>query len=148
MTRTLETALVSLAPVFTKGLQVVVWEDLREFGSGKCSTGKNIATLKEEFKGLPINWNLLQDGWEYNEKSCKGTEARKESRLARENRVRTEIYSLAKVVLFGGVWNGIHFPKFTGVGKVEIAVVSHGAFLSEMLGFKGMSSITLHTDTS
>jgi hypothetical protein len=61
--RTLETSLVSLTPVFLRGIEIIVWKDLREYGKAPCNDGTPLAMLKEEMKELPIKWSLLKEGY-------------------------------------------------------------------------------------
>ncbi len=62
--------------------------------------------------------------------------SRAAARAAREQKVRRRLHEFGQVVIHGGVWKGIRFEAFRGDGNVEIAVVSHGAFLSKLAGFE------------
>jgi len=61
--RTLETTLISLTPVFLRGIEIIAWKDLREYGKAPCNDGTPLEMLKEEMKGLPIKWSLLKEGY-------------------------------------------------------------------------------------
>jgi broad specificity phosphatase PhoE len=128
MHRTLETTFLSFVPVFCRGVNAIAWPDLREHGEGPTSTGSLLNELKEKMEGLPINWALTQAGWESPAKNHEN------GRRARESSVRKALYELSTAALRGGKWQGIEFEAYHGTGDVEILVVSHGAFLSRLLG--------------
>jgi hypothetical protein len=69
---------------------------------------------------------LLSEGWEYNSEP---------DRFTRAARVRQDLYSLGQAVSQGGKWKGMEFEAYEGEGDVEILIVSHGGFLSSMLGY-------------
>ena len=54
MIRTIATALVGFDPVFDRGLKVIAWDDLREWGKALCSTGTSLEILKEALKGKNV----------------------------------------------------------------------------------------------
>jgi broad specificity phosphatase PhoE len=51
MIRTIATALIGFDPVFDRGLKVIAWDDLREWGKSLCSTGTSLEILKEALEG-------------------------------------------------------------------------------------------------
>jgi hypothetical protein len=57
MIRTIATALVGFDPTFDRGLKVIAWDDLREWGKSLCSTGTSLEILKEALEGK--NYPLL-----------------------------------------------------------------------------------------
>ena len=127
MKRTMGTALFSFLPALVeRGIEVIAWHELREWGSSPCNTGRAVSKLRREWTDLPINLDLLPQGWEYN---------REFGREERVVRVRMQLRALAAVAVYGGMWNGIEFERYQGSGNVEIAVVSHGGFLSDLADF-------------
>ncbi len=81
-----------------------------------------------EDHGSNINLDLLEHGWEINRHDTE------DDRIQRALRVERDLYILSQIVIRGGVWKGIPFQPHQGLESVEILVVSHGAFLSRLLG--------------
>lgn len=115
MRRTLQTALIYFAPLLAAkpDMKIMAMPILIERGVTRASTGSDLATLKEEFKGDPIDFSLLKEGWE-------------KENLTTEPSVLKERAVEARKQLFAvGEEEG---QEWTGKGKY-IAVVSHGGFL-------------------
>jgi hypothetical protein len=127
--RTLETAFVSFQPVYDRGLRAITWGDLKEWGYAPCNIGAPVQKLQEQMPCLPLELRALTQGWEH-EEDFKG------DRVTRAELVRKELYVLAKSTLRGRDWKGIPMKE---TGHVEILIVSHGSFLSSLMGSKGKS---------
>lgn len=52
--------------------------------------------------------------------------------------VRRDLFALAKVLIQGGEWKGLRFERWESTRDVEVVVVSHGNFLSDLVGFDRM----------
>lgn len=140
MRRTLKTCVKAFPPVFqthkpgqSHPVRVIAYPSLKEHGGGPAATGRPLDVLKGEMKETPVDWGLIYDGWEHEHTQTL------EQRAAREERVKRELYELSQVVVKGGRWQigpglGLDFEAYKGVGNVEILVISHGAFLSGLLG--------------
>ncbi|EYE95232.1 uncharacterized protein EURHEDRAFT_412560 [Aspergillus ruber CBS 135680] len=65
--RTLYTALHSFEPAFEKGdgVKLITLPDVQETSDVPCDTGSDPEVLEREFveKGLPVDLELLEDGW-------------------------------------------------------------------------------------
>lgn len=123
--RTLETALFSFQPLYVRGLKAIAWGDLKEWGFGPCNIGAPVDKLQSRMALLPVDLRALAPGWELKE-DIKG------DRFTRVDLVRKELYSLVKCIRKGHAWKGIPMKQETG--RVEILVVSHGSFLSSLMG--------------
>lgn len=133
--RTLETALTALdssAPPF----KIIAYPNLREYGRCAGNTGAGLAELKEEMdvegKRERVDLGLVGEGWE-KELDTGWKEMRERAR-----RVRQELWELGCMVMGGGegMWKGIEVggrESEEGSKQVEIVVVSHGTFLSELV---------------
>ena len=130
MDRTITTTLSAFWPVVGEaGITAIAWDDLREFGHGFNNLGTPLQELVTAHWNMPINFDLLSKGWEFNRHD------EERDRDQRCLRVRQDLYRLSQVVIQGGAWKGFMFQPHKGFGKVEILVVSHGAFLSRFLGY-------------
>lgn len=151
--RAIMTTLIGFKPIFQKGIKAIAWEQLREWGSAPCGTGTPLNQLEElvggekscliSFStpphtlrilsidicelGLGIDLQLLSPGWELNKD-------RRKDRAIRVKNVKKELLELGQTILHGGEWNGIDFRPFPGDEDIDILVVSHGGFLSYLLG--------------
>lgn len=72
---------------------------------------------------------MLYGGWEFLD------EVGDEARMARVNKVKHHLKEFETVVINGGMWMGMRFEPHLGEENVEVLVVSHGAFLSKLLGY-------------
>jgi hypothetical protein len=106
--------------MYGRGLKLILWSSLREWGNGASNIGYSLEEMKKEMASLPVDLRLLNEGWELETDP-------KEEGAERSNRVRKELYTLGEILLKGGVWKGIPFEKHPG--PVHILVVSHGGFL-------------------
>lgn len=71
----------------------------------------------------------MHEGWEY-ESQDEGSDM-----YAHVQEVRRELFALGKVLLEGGEWKGLAFESWERRRDVEVVVVSHGNFLSDLVGF-------------
>lgn len=134
--RTLRTALVAFHPIIQKGLQVIAWPEIREYGSSPCSSGSDLAVLlsklyhAEKVTRDCVDTTLVPDGWEIQYEGKTGEEVR-------EFRAKRALIALQKLRSLGieatkeanGAWEGheVHQGR-----DVEIVVVSHSAFIVDL----------------
>jgi len=115
--RTLQTALFCFQPIYIRGLKLIPWPALREWGNGASNIGYTVDQMAKELAELPVDLRLLNEGWELEQDlESEGAE--------RSKRVRKQLLSLSDTLLSGGVWNGIPLEKHNG--QIQILVVSHG----------------------
>jgi hypothetical protein len=111
--RTLDTALVSFKPLYDRGLKIVAWEQLREWGKAPCNTGDPLEELKSKMSDLPVDMRLLAEGWE----NCQDVSG---DRVTRAKSVRAELYAFGQAALYGGSWKGISLGNAPAAEDVEI----------------------------
>ena len=126
--RALQTALFTFQPLYIRGLKLIPWSALREWGNGASNIGSAVAEMEKEMAALPVDLRLLNDGWELEtDEEEKGAE--------RSNIVRKDLFDLGEILLTGGAWKGIRMKKHAG--PVHIMVVSHGGFLANVMWAPG-----------
>lgn len=133
--RTMQTALFSFGPLYTRGLKLILWSALREWGNGASNIGYPVEEMEKETAALPMDLRLLNKGWELETDSeAEGAE--------RSNRVRKDLYALGEILLQGGIWKGLPVEKHNT--PVHILVVSHGGFLANVMWANGKPSPFQH----
>lgn len=134
--RTLETCLRSFEPLTSRGLQVIAWDALREWGDGPCNHGDPLPVLREKVKEHPVNLALLNEGWEGGEK------VRHNSRRAKYlESLKVELYSFCHTIVKGGLWKGMPILPVDDGRDIEVLIVSHGTLLKELTGMFSLSLI-------
>lgn len=65
MRRTLHTALLTFKTVlhFNPNLRVIALPELQETSDDPCDTGSSLEALQEEFKGQPVDFSHVFEGW-------------------------------------------------------------------------------------
>jgi broad specificity phosphatase PhoE len=126
--RTIQTALYTFQPLYVRGLKLILWSALREWGNGASNIGSPVFEMEREMAFLPVDLALLNEGWELE------TDPEEEG-AERSNRVRKDLYELGEILLTGGVWKGTAMEKHNG--PVHIMVVSHGGFLANVMWADG-----------
>lgn len=120
---------------------IVALPDLREWGNTACNTGtpRKVIEQTAEDLDLPIDLNLVPDGWEVNRErdNIKCDCCKKD----RAGRVKADLCKLRRTLVVGGVWKGITFER--AEKDVHVAIVSHGAFLYDLLHQKGKPSVVM-----
>ncbi|KAH7363890.1 histidine phosphatase superfamily [Rhexocercosporidium sp. MPI-PUGE-AT-0058] len=118
--RTLHTALVAFKPAIERGIQVVLYPDLRECGGGRCNTGTNIEDLlkdlfeiEEDIQKDCVDASLCEPGWETGTESLE----KKDMRIQRAERVLSMLYHLGKMSANASDYD------------VEIVVVTHSRLI-------------------
>ena len=140
--RTLDTTIYGFYPLLSghKGLSVIAWPALREYGTYPCNHGAPLETLRTELAELdelnfltkPFDLSLVSEEWEIHRESLS-------ERPGRAARVRRELHALGVVAKrrTGGIWNGITIQGNPDGRDVEILVISHGGFLQGLTGHTG-----------
>lgn len=64
MRRTLQTALLAFPAHFKNGLKLTAWPDVQEVADVPCDIGREIAVIKAEFADQPVDFSLVEDGWQ------------------------------------------------------------------------------------
>ncbi|KAK0100239.1 hypothetical protein ONS95_008203 [Cadophora gregata] len=130
--RTINTALIGFPSVYARGVQCILYEELREFGQAQCNTGSTLLKLRENFKEINtgvVNTDLLYGGWEWLHEN--GSAAKRE----RIVKVKKALKEFESVVVNGGPWKGMVFMPHYGENDVEVLVVSHGGLLCQLMGY-------------
>lgn len=125
--RTLETCLVSFEPILQRGVRLIAWASLREFGAGACNKGARKSTLKRQLAGVSANLSLLEHGWDRVKEDPTGE---------RPDEVLEDLFALGEAIVDDGMWKGLS----VGIDKgkdAHVLVVSHGCILAAILGFQG-----------
>ena len=66
--RTIYTTLISFQPeIEQRGLKVIALPELQEVGDWPCDTGSDIAILREELEGKPVDLSRVPDDWNNNQ---------------------------------------------------------------------------------
>ncbi|KAF5563549.1 histidine phosphatase superfamily clade-1 [Fusarium napiforme] len=71
MRRTLQTTLLGFSSQLQHGLQIVVLPEVQEVSDLNCDTGSDLSVIKEEFKQEPVDFNLVEPGWQVKEGKTK-----------------------------------------------------------------------------
>lgn len=119
LARTLETALACFKPIFERGVKIVAWSQLIEFGRGPTNKGDSVAVLKNKMEGKPVDIGYLADGWEL-------AANRHGNDNERARRVAQTLYSFCKLTSRRG-------ENPTDTLDVDLLVISHGSFLRQLL---------------
>jgi len=134
--RALQTAMIAFEPALEKRLKIIAYPDLRENGKIPSSTGASLGDLKI-YENM-VDLGMVDDGWETKyEKRGKTRDGRE-----RDARVRKELWKLGTAALNkkAGKWRHLDVGGREGGHKdVEIVVVTHGGFLSELVDVQGAS---------
>lgn len=117
--RTVQTAVESFKPLFDRGLKVVLWSRLIEFGQGPTNRGDPVPELKKKLEGQPVELDYLSDDWE---KGSNGYLERNE----RVKKVARTLHTFCRVATRSG-----DDPEERL--DVELLVISHGAFLRHLI---------------
>ncbi|KAL9131648.1 MAG: hypothetical protein Q9217_000459 [Psora testacea] len=64
--RTIYTTLLGFKPEIDRGVKVIALPEVQETGDVPCDTGTDIAVLRKEMEGKPIDLGRLTDGWNSN----------------------------------------------------------------------------------
>jgi broad specificity phosphatase PhoE len=106
--RTLYTSLLSFHDdIKTKGLRIIALPELQETTALPCDTGSHPVELDNEFAGEPIDFALVQPGW--NDKTAAKWAVNDETIARRAQEAREWLYQRQ---------------------EMEIVVVTHGSFRS------------------
>ncbi|KIN03961.1 hypothetical protein OIDMADRAFT_26594 [Oidiodendron maius Zn] len=118
LTRALETALESFKPLYERGLQIVAWTQLLETGNGPTNRGDSISDLRKKMKGLPVDLQYINEGWEkVPNKSADGP--------ARAKSVMITLHNFCQLAS--------RFGENVDRPDVDLLVVSHGTFLRNLI---------------
>jgi broad specificity phosphatase PhoE len=134
--RTLETCLVSFNPVLQRGVQPILWADLREFGGAPCNKGTRKRKLKKQLAGESANFSLLEHGWHRVIEDKKYQKANPNYQRLRGDKVLEDLFALGETIVEDDFWKGLS----VGIAKgkdAHVLVVSHGGILASILGFQG-----------
>ncbi|KAH7417479.1 histidine phosphatase superfamily [Cadophora sp. MPI-SDFR-AT-0126] len=130
--RSINTALIGFPSVYARGVQCILYEDLREFGQAQCNTGSTLLKLRENFKEINtgvVNTDLIYGGWEWLHEYGRNA---KRDRIVKVKKALKEFESVA---VNGGTWKGMVFMPHHGEDNVEVVVVSHGGLLCQLMGY-------------
>lgn len=61
--RTIYTTLLGFKPEIDRGMTVIALPEVQETADVPCDTGSDIAVLKEEMKGKPVDLSRVMEGW-------------------------------------------------------------------------------------
>jgi broad specificity phosphatase PhoE len=127
--RTLHTAQLGFAPLATRNLKIIAYPNLREIGGGPTCAGSKMSVLLEELAGeMKVDTSLVPEGWESNDSET-GMDIRERAR-----KVRSELWEFGQEAL--------KYSEGKLQGNVEIAVVSHGGFLTWLVETKSTNPRT------
>ncbi|RBQ78521.1 hypothetical protein FVER14953_07713 [Fusarium verticillioides] len=65
--RTLQTTLLGFSSQLERGLQIVALPEVQEVSAMNCDTGSDLAVIKEEFRQEPVDFSLVEPGWQVKE---------------------------------------------------------------------------------
>jgi hypothetical protein len=119
LARTLETALMCFQHLHKDGLKAIAWAPLIAGGDSPCNVGDPLPVLRKKIEGKPVELKYLTEGWELAENAVADTRLR-------ARRVTKTLYKLCEVASRMGDHEG-------GRRDVEILVISHSLFLSELM---------------
>ncbi|KAF5245989.1 hypothetical protein FANTH_7079 [Fusarium anthophilum] len=65
--RTLQTTLLAFSSQLERGLQIVALPEVQEVSDMNCDTGSDISVIRAEFQQQPVDFSLVEPGWEVKE---------------------------------------------------------------------------------
>ncbi|KAF5964043.1 histidine phosphatase superfamily, clade-1 [Fusarium bulbicola] len=65
--RTLQTTLLGFSSQLERGLQIVALPEVQEVSDLNCDTGSDISVIRAEFQQQPVDFSLVEPGWEVKE---------------------------------------------------------------------------------
>ncbi|KAF4501916.1 Histidine phosphatase superfamily, clade-1 [Fusarium agapanthi] len=65
--RTLQTTLLAFSSQLKRGLQIVALPEVQEISDLNCDTGSDLSVIKTEFQQQPVDFSLVEPGWEVKE---------------------------------------------------------------------------------
>ncbi|KAF5639328.1 histidine phosphatase superfamily clade-1 [Fusarium sp. NRRL 52700] len=65
--RTLQTTLLGLSSQLQRGLKIVALPEVQEVSDMNCDTGSDLSVIKEEFQQEPVDFGLVEPGWQIKE---------------------------------------------------------------------------------
>ncbi|KAF5669676.1 histidine phosphatase superfamily clade-1 [Fusarium circinatum] len=65
--RTLQTTLLAFSSELERGLQIVALPEVQEVSDMNCDTGSDLSVIKAEFQQQPVDFSLVEPGWEVKE---------------------------------------------------------------------------------
>ncbi|KAL2044869.1 hypothetical protein N7G274_002644 [Stereocaulon virgatum] len=125
--RTIYTTLYGFTPEIERGVPIIALPEVQETADVPCDTGTDLAVLKEEMKGKPVDLSALPEGWNNKAGRWAPTAAALEKR-AREARqwLKARPEKVIVVVTHGGFlhyftedWTGYKESMGTGWANVE-----------------------------
>lgn len=121
-----------------RGVSVIAYPELREWGNLPCSTGSSREALEKEFPEA-VDLTLVPHGWEWNRESLAPCLCARKQRV---EEVRRQLWMLGLEALRrdGGKWKHLTLaPRTREQQNVDILVISHGGFLGSLEGSDGRS---------
>jgi broad specificity phosphatase PhoE len=71
--RAISTALLSFAPEIERSVKVVAMSELQEVGDMPCDSGSELNAIRQECKESPVDFSLVEEGWEKKEGMASNT---------------------------------------------------------------------------
>ncbi|KAL9572360.1 hypothetical protein ACKAV7_003561 [Fusarium commune] len=68
--RTLQTTLLAFPSQLGPGLQIVALPEVQEVSDMNCDTGSDLSVIKAEFQQQPVDFGLVEPGWQIKEGKC------------------------------------------------------------------------------
>ncbi|KAF5721554.1 histidine phosphatase clade-1 [Fusarium globosum] len=65
--RTLQTTLLAFSSPLERGLQIVALPEVQEVSDMNCDTGSDLNVIKAEFQQHPVDFSLVEPGWQIKE---------------------------------------------------------------------------------
>ncbi|EXL47631.1 hypothetical protein FOCG_11789 [Fusarium oxysporum f. sp. radicis-lycopersici 26381] len=65
--RTLQTTLLAFSSQLKRGLQIVALPEVQEVSDMNCDTGSDLSVIKAEFQQQPVDFSLVEPGWQIKE---------------------------------------------------------------------------------
>ncbi|KAF5714045.1 histidine phosphatase superfamily clade-1 [Fusarium mundagurra] len=65
--RTLQTTLLAFSPQLERGVQIVALPEVQEVSDMNCDTGSDLSVIKTEFQQEPVDFSLVEPGWQIKE---------------------------------------------------------------------------------
>ncbi|KAF5562300.1 histidine phosphatase superfamily clade-1 [Fusarium phyllophilum] len=105
MRRTLQTTLLGFSAQLERGLQIVALPEVQEVSDMNCDTGSDLPVIKAEFQQQPVDFSLVELGWQ-----------------VKEGKWAPAVGSIVERARAARQW-------LTERPESEIVVVTHGCFL-------------------